>query len=94
MTQDELRKVVLATLLFLDETTSALDEGMEHAMYATVRQAVPRCTIVSVGHRSSILEYHDHVLDLQGPERWRLLPAKEYQMELAFDKAQPAVVRG
>ncbi len=29
------------SLVFLDETTSALDEGMEHAMYELVRQRLP-----------------------------------------------------
>jgi putative ATP-binding cassette transporter len=76
----------------LDEATSALDIQNEANLYRKLREL--DIHYISVGHRSSILEYHDHVLDLQGPERWRLLPVKEYQMELAFDKAQPAVVRG
>jgi len=40
------------------------------------------------------LEYHDYVLDLQGPDRWSLLSVKEYQMKSGFDKAQPALVSG
>lgn len=37
----------------------------------------------SVGHRSSILEFHSHVLDLQGRDIWRLWPVAAYQSEKA-----------
>jgi vitamin B12/bleomycin/antimicrobial peptide transport system ATP-binding/permease protein len=58
------------SLVFLDETTSALDEGMEHAMYELVRQWLPGCTIVSVGHRSSLEPLHTNELNLLGDGRW------------------------
>jgi putative ATP-binding cassette transporter len=58
------------SLVFLDETTSALDEGMEHAMYELVRQRLPGCTIVSVGHRSSLEPLHTNELNLLGDGRW------------------------
>ena len=58
------------SLVFLDETTSALDEGMEYAMYELVRQRLPGCTIVSVGHRSSLGALHTDELTLQGDGRW------------------------
>jgi vitamin B12/bleomycin/antimicrobial peptide transport system ATP-binding/permease protein len=58
------------SLVFLDETTSALDEGMEHAMYELVRQRLPGCTIVSVGHRSSLQTLHTDELTLLGDGRW------------------------
>src|SRR5215213_757474 len=40
-------RILLArpALIFLDETTSALDEGMEHAMYDEIRERLPQCTI-------------------------------------------------
>jgi putative ATP-binding cassette transporter len=38
---------------------------------------------ISVGHRASILDYHNYVLDLQGPDAWRLLPVKDYQDKTA-----------
>jgi vitamin B12/bleomycin/antimicrobial peptide transport system ATP-binding/permease protein len=65
-------RILLArpALIFLDETTSALDEGMEHAMYDQIRARLPQCTIVSVGHRSSLEKLHTHELTLYGDGRW------------------------
>jgi vitamin B12/bleomycin/antimicrobial peptide transport system ATP-binding/permease protein len=65
-------RILLArpALIFLDETTSALDEGMEHAMYDEIRERLPQCTIVSVGHRSSLEKLHTHELTLHGDGRW------------------------
>ena len=57
-------------LIFLDESTSAMDEGMEHAMYEHVHEVLPRCTIVSVGHRSSLERLHADELTLLGDGRW------------------------
>ena len=57
-------------VVFLDESTAALDEGMEYAMYALVRQWIPGCTIVSVGHRSTLDALHTHELRLLGDGRW------------------------
>ncbi|HEY6687937.1 MAG TPA: ABC transporter ATP-binding protein/permease [Propionibacteriaceae bacterium] len=57
-------------LVFLDETTSALDEGMEHAIYELLRDRLPDCTIVSVGHRSSLERLHTNELTLLGEGQW------------------------
>ena len=38
-----------------------------------------RITPVSVGHRSSILQYHAWVLELQSEGRWQLMAAQEYR---------------
>jgi vitamin B12/bleomycin/antimicrobial peptide transport system ATP-binding/permease protein len=62
--------LIRPSLVFLDETTSALDEGMEHAMYELVRQRLPGCTIVSVGHRSTLEALHTDELTLLGDGRW------------------------
>ena len=65
-------RILLArpALIFLDESTAALDEGMEYAMYALVRQWIPGCTIVSVGHRSTLDPLHTNELRLLGDGRW------------------------
>ena len=65
-------RIVLSrpSLIFLDETTSALDEGMEHAIYQLVRERLPECTIVSVGHRSSLENLHSNELTLLGDGTW------------------------
>ncbi|MGE3288674.1 MAG: ABC transporter ATP-binding protein/permease [Pseudonocardia sp.] len=58
------------TVLFLDEASSALDEGMERTMYDLVRDRLPETTIVSVGHRSTLEAMHDQQLALLGEGRW------------------------
>ena len=50
-------------LLFLDESTSALDPHNEKEMYARVKERLPGCTVVSVAHRESVKEMHQRVLD-------------------------------
>jgi len=57
-------------LVFLDETTSALDEGMEHSIYELLRERLPDCTVVSVGHRSSLERLHANELTLLGEGQW------------------------
>jgi putative ATP-binding cassette transporter len=36
---------------------------------------------ISVGHRPSIIAFHDLVLELQEGSRWRLVSAGDYQAE-------------
>jgi len=57
-------------LVFLDETTSALDEGMEYSIYELLRDRLPDCTVVSVGHRSSLERLHSNELTLLGEGQW------------------------
>jgi len=45
--------------VFLDESTSALDETAERELYRTLHAVCPRTTVVSVGHRSSLIAFHD-----------------------------------
>lgn len=61
-------------IVFLDEATSATDEGLEHALYSLLRAALPDCMMVSVGHRSTLDAFHTHRLDLLGAGRWAMGP--------------------
>ena len=64
--------------VFLDESTSALDEGLEFALYQLLRQELPDCVVVSVSHRRAVELLHDRQLELLGGGQWRLGPvAKE-----------------
>jgi vitamin B12/bleomycin/antimicrobial peptide transport system ATP-binding/permease protein len=45
--------------LFLDEATASMDEPMEAAIYQILKKRLPDTTIVSIGHRSSLLQFHD-----------------------------------
>ncbi|MDT5071162.1 MAG: vitamin B12/bleomycin/antimicrobial peptide transport system ATP-binding/permease protein, partial [Mycobacterium sp.] len=60
--------------VFLDESTSALDEGQEFALYRTLRDRLPNCIVVSVSHRSTVEQHHDDRLELLGAGEWRLAP--------------------
>ncbi|MFC5061697.1 ABC transporter ATP-binding protein/permease [Actinomycetospora atypica] len=59
-------------VVFLDEATAALDEGLEHDLYSFVRRELPDLVLVSVGHRSSLETFHSRRLVLQGEGRWAL----------------------
>ena len=58
--------------IFLDEATSALDEPRELEMYELLREELPKVTIVSVGHRSTLFKMHDVELNLDGTGNYTL----------------------
>ena len=58
--------------VFLDEATSALDPGLEFALYQLVRNELPDCVLVSVSHRPTVEQHHEHMLELLGEGQWRL----------------------
>ena len=61
----------------LDEATSALDVKTEKQLYGLL---VDRdLSVISVGHRPSLRQFHDNVLELQGDGDWTLIPASRYQ---------------
>ena len=57
--------------VFLDESTSALDEGLEFMLYSLVRTELPDTILVSVSHRSTVEQHHTHELELLGEGEWR-----------------------
>ncbi len=50
--------------VFLDESTSALDLTHEQQLYRLLKERLPNCSLISVGHRPSLDGYHDHKVDL------------------------------
>ena len=56
-------------LCILDEATSALDMEAERKMYQLLQQVTPDATFVSVGHRPSLLQYHNLRLRVGKEER-------------------------
>lgn len=58
--------------VFLDESTSALDEGLEYALYEMLRSECPDCIVVSVSHRHTVEQHHEQHLQLLGEGAWRL----------------------
>jgi vitamin B12/bleomycin/antimicrobial peptide transport system ATP-binding/permease protein len=69
--------------LLLDEATASLDEAAEAALYRLVHERLPRTTVVSIGHRSTLHAFHRRhfALDQEGGRRHlrevRLEPAAE-----------------
>lgn len=57
---------------FLDEATSAVDEGLEYQLYRLVREEVPACMLFSVSHRSTVDQHHTRRLELLGDGPWQL----------------------
>ena len=63
----------------LDEATSALDIANEDSLYEQL--AASDTTLISVGHRPSILKYHPQVLELTGDGGWQLHAAGDYSFD-------------
>ena len=59
-------RVLLAKpqLILLDESTAALDEPTEAALYTLIRDKLPDSIIVSVGHRSTLDKFHDRSINI------------------------------
>jgi putative ATP-binding cassette transporter len=62
----------------LDEATSALDEANEDSLYQQLARSTT--TLISVGHRMSILKYHQQVLELTGNGGWQAYTAENYRL--------------
>lgn len=76
----EQQRVAFARLLIsrpkyaiLDEATSALDIGNEKNLYEHLLET--ETTFISVGHRPSLSQYHQLILEFLEGERWELRPS-------------------
>ncbi|MEO0373115.1 MAG: ABC transporter ATP-binding protein/permease, partial [Cyanobacteria bacterium P01_A01_bin.17] len=54
----------------LDEATSALDLENEASLYQRLRET--QTTFLSVGHRETLVDYHQRILDLSANHTWQL----------------------
>ena len=63
-------------VVVLDEATSALDVETESRLYSLLRDR--EVAFISVGHRPTLKDFHDTVLELSGDHDWRLIPATSY----------------
>ncbi|AKJ67298.1 ABC transporter permease and ATPase component protein [Pandoraea thiooxydans] len=52
------------THIFLDESTSALDDVSERRLYSHLIETLPESTLVSVAHRKEVEEFHTQFVDL------------------------------
>ena len=51
--------------VFLDEATSSLDEASEARLYQLLNEKLPATTVVSIGHRPTLREFHGRNLAIQ-----------------------------
>jgi vitamin B12/bleomycin/antimicrobial peptide transport system ATP-binding/permease protein len=51
--------------LFMDEATASLDEANEAAIYTELKKRLPGATLVSIGHRPSLRQWHERHLELR-----------------------------
>ncbi|WP_133543452.1 ABC transporter ATP-binding protein/permease [Mesocricetibacter intestinalis] len=56
-------------VVFLDETTSALDESTEHLLYSKIRAKLPEMIILSIGHRCTLQQFHNKRLEICAESR-------------------------
>jgi len=70
----------------LDEATSALDLGNEERLYQHLREK--GTTFLSVGHRSTLANYHQSVLELSQDKTWQI------KQPLALVEEQPDYPQG
>ncbi|MCP6758267.1 MAG: ATP-binding cassette domain-containing protein [Fischerella sp. CENA71] len=61
----------------LDEATSALDLNNESNLYQQLQET--KTTFISVGHRESLFDYHQWVLELTQDSSWQLLTVQDYR---------------
>jgi putative ATP-binding cassette transporter len=55
---------------FLDEATSALDEANQEELYLKLRKS--GISFISVGHRTTLIQYHDRILELDRSGSWKI----------------------
>ena len=63
----------------LDEATSALDLKNEGNLYQQLQET--KTTFISVGHRESLFNYHQWVLELAPDSSWQLVTVQDYRQQ-------------
>jgi putative ATP-binding cassette transporter len=56
--------LVKPDIVFMDEASSAMDEGLEYAIYSLIKHELPDLILVSVGHRAALKSFHQFGLDI------------------------------
>ena len=63
--------------VILDEATSALDIKNEASLYQHLIQN--QTTFISVGHRPSLINYHNYVLEIGNEQSWKILESSSFK---------------
>lgn len=65
------------SVLFLDESTSALDEATEAQCYALLKRELSDTILISIGHRASLERFHAQLLELKGVNQESQHPVRQ-----------------
>nr|AAO64410.1 ABC transporter NdaI [Nodularia spumigena] len=66
----------------LDEATSTLDLKNEGSLYQQLQET--KTTYISIGHRESLFDYHQWVLELSQDSTWQLVTVQDYRTQKAM----------
>jgi putative ATP-binding cassette transporter len=82
-------RVLLArpSLIIMDEATSALDTPTEALLMRLLESQLPGATVISIGHRETLVALHDRVVTL-GPSV-AIVVAPHLPVERALPRSQP-----
>ena len=61
----------------LDEATSALDIDTGKRLYNLLKKG----SLTSVGHRPSLKDFHENILELNGKGDWKLFTSNKYNLK-------------
>ncbi|MNC91986.1 hypothetical protein D3C83_83390 [compost metagenome] len=50
----------------MDEPTAALPDDAQAVLYKLLKERLPRTTLVSIGHRDGVAQFHDRRIAWQG----------------------------
>ncbi|MEH2366282.1 ABC transporter ATP-binding protein/permease [Nostoc sp.] len=75
--------VTRPSFTILDEATSALDLNNEGSLYQQLQST--KTTFISVGHRESLFDYHQWVLELSQDSSWQLVTVQDYRNQKAIN---------
>ena len=71
--------ITYPSFTILDEATSALDLNNEGNLYQQLQST--KTTFISVGHRESLFNYHQWVLELSQESNWQLVSIQDYRYQ-------------
>jgi vitamin B12/bleomycin/antimicrobial peptide transport system ATP-binding/permease protein len=79
--------------LFLDEATASLDDAAEAKLYRLIEERLPRTTVVSIGHRSTLQAFHQRYAEL-APDGEKFALRGRDDREIPASAAATATVGG
>ncbi|MBL7481790.1 ABC transporter ATP-binding protein/permease [Legionella bononiensis] len=66
--------------IFLDEATASLDEEVEEQVYCRLKELLPKTTIISIAHRSTVRRHHDNVVFFKVNDKKEVQVQEEHRL--------------